>query len=247
MPETIVIHRGRGLPYSKGLMAQSLSATGLTPGAGLGARAADRAAARRRTAIERSTSSELRSADRGGARAGGGRGRRSSATATGSGSTGSTARSCVLLGGTTGVGKSTLATMAAHRLGVTRVIATDVIRQVLRASFSRDFMPSVHSSAFEVDMGATPSRRRPSAPGSRRSSSARATRARRSSSRACTSCPACCTRSCASAASWSRRSSSSRTGPAPRPLRGARRPAAGRALPGALRSDPPPPGSPLGA
>ena len=58
----------------------------------------------------------------------------------------------VLLSGTTGVGKSTLATMAAHRLGVTRVIATDVIRQVLRASFSRDFMPSVHCSAFEVDM-----------------------------------------------------------------------------------------------
>ena len=58
----------------------------------------------------------------------------------------------LLLSGTTGVGKSTLATMAAHRLGITRVIATDVIRQVLRASFSRDFMPSVHSSAFEVDM-----------------------------------------------------------------------------------------------
>lgn len=58
----------------------------------------------------------------------------------------------MLLSGTTGVGKSTLATMAAHRLGVTRVIATDVIRQVLRASFSRDFMPSVHSSAFEVEM-----------------------------------------------------------------------------------------------
>ena len=58
----------------------------------------------------------------------------------------------LLLAGTTGVGKSTLATMAAHRMGITRVIATDVIRQVLRASFSRDFMPSVHSSAFEVDM-----------------------------------------------------------------------------------------------
>ena len=32
MAETIVTHRARGgLPYSKGLMAQSLSATGLTP------------------------------------------------------------------------------------------------------------------------------------------------------------------------------------------------------------------------
>jgi len=56
----------------------------------------------------------------------------------------------VLIGGTTGVGKSTLATMLAHRLGITRVIATDVIRQVLRAFFSHEFMPSVHPSAFEV-------------------------------------------------------------------------------------------------
>src|SRR5918999_4916296 len=30
MPETIVVHKGHGLPYSKGLMAQSLSATGLS-------------------------------------------------------------------------------------------------------------------------------------------------------------------------------------------------------------------------
>ena len=95
------------------------------------------------------------------------------ATATGSASTELDRPLVLLLAGTTGVGKSTLATMAAHRLGITRVIATDVIRQVLRASFSRDFMPSVHSSAFEVDMEGYPSRRRRSAPGSRRSSSAR--------------------------------------------------------------------------
>ena len=31
MPETIVIHKGHGLPYSKGLMAQTISATGLAP------------------------------------------------------------------------------------------------------------------------------------------------------------------------------------------------------------------------
>ena len=30
-PETIVFHKGHGLPYSKGLMAQSLSAIGLAP------------------------------------------------------------------------------------------------------------------------------------------------------------------------------------------------------------------------
>ena len=31
MPETVVMHRGHGLPYSKGLMSQTLSATGLSP------------------------------------------------------------------------------------------------------------------------------------------------------------------------------------------------------------------------
>lgn len=58
----------------------------------------------------------------------------------------------VMLGGAAGVGKSTLATMLAHRLGITRVIATDVIRQVLRAFFTPEAMPAVHHSAFEVDI-----------------------------------------------------------------------------------------------
>ena len=56
----------------------------------------------------------------------------------------------VLIGGTTGVGKSTLATMLAAQLGVNRVIATDVIRQVLRAFFTQEAMPTVHGSAFEM-------------------------------------------------------------------------------------------------
>src|SRR5687768_18618233 len=30
--ETIVVHKGHGLPYSKGVMAQAISATGLSPG-----------------------------------------------------------------------------------------------------------------------------------------------------------------------------------------------------------------------
>lgn len=55
--------------------------------------------------------------------------------------------------GATGVGKSTLATMLAHRLGVTRVTATDMVRQVLRAFFSNQFMPSVHHSSFNADHG----------------------------------------------------------------------------------------------
>jgi 2-phosphoglycerate kinase len=56
----------------------------------------------------------------------------------------------VLVGGATGTGKSTVATEAAHRLGITRVTSTDFIRQTMRAFFSPDFMPSVHRSSFEA-------------------------------------------------------------------------------------------------
>ncbi len=151
MAETIVTHRARGgLPYSKGLMTQALSATGLTPA---------RAWALARTIEQRLEADAIDAIESSALR-----------TLTEEVLEQEEGQEAVeryrdwerlteldrplvlLLSGTTGVGKSTLATMAAHRLGVTRVIATDVIRQVLRASFSRDFMPSVHSSAFEVDM-----------------------------------------------------------------------------------------------
>jgi 2-phosphoglycerate kinase len=56
----------------------------------------------------------------------------------------------LLVGGATGTGKSTVATEAAHRLGITRVTSTDFIRQTMRAFFSREFMPSIHFSSFEA-------------------------------------------------------------------------------------------------
>jgi 2-phosphoglycerate kinase len=56
----------------------------------------------------------------------------------------------LLVGGATGTGKSTVATEAAHRLGITRVTSTDFIRQTIRAFFSEAFMPSVHYSSFEA-------------------------------------------------------------------------------------------------
>jgi 2-phosphoglycerate kinase len=56
----------------------------------------------------------------------------------------------VLVGGATGTGKSTVATEVAHRLGITRVTSTDVVRQTMRAFFSREFMPSIHFSSFEA-------------------------------------------------------------------------------------------------
>jgi 2-phosphoglycerate kinase len=56
----------------------------------------------------------------------------------------------LLVGGATGTGKSTVATEAAHRLGITRVTSTDFIRQTMRAFFSQEFMPSIHYSSFEA-------------------------------------------------------------------------------------------------
>jgi len=150
MPETVVVHRGHGLPYSKGLMSQTLSATGLSPQRSfdLARQIEDRLAERGEAEIDlaglRALAEDvLRDAE------------------------GEVAVRrfrdwnrldqldrplIVMVGGAAGVGKSTLATMLAHRLGITRVIATDVIRQVLRAFFTHEAMPVVHHSAFEVDL-----------------------------------------------------------------------------------------------
>jgi 2-phosphoglycerate kinase len=56
----------------------------------------------------------------------------------------------ILLGGATGVGKSTIATMLAARLGITRVIPTDAIREVMRSMFTEELMPTLHTSSFDA-------------------------------------------------------------------------------------------------
>lgn len=56
----------------------------------------------------------------------------------------------VMIGGGTGSGKSSVATEVAHRLGITRVTSTDVIRHTMRAFFSETFMPTIHYSSFEA-------------------------------------------------------------------------------------------------
>lgn len=151
MPETIVTGGRHGLPYSKGLMAQSLSASGLAPERAyelaqvIELRLGDRA----ETTIEVQRLREL-----------------AAAVLTELEDDGAVRRFLdwqrvdrlerplvVLLAGAPGVGKSTLATMLAHRLGVTRVIATDAVRQVIRAFFSVEFMPAVHFSSFEAGGG----------------------------------------------------------------------------------------------
>jgi 2-phosphoglycerate kinase len=59
----------------------------------------------------------------------------------------------VLIGGTTGVGKSTIATEVAHRLGITRISSTDSIREVMRGIFTKDLMPAIYESAFNAWRG----------------------------------------------------------------------------------------------
>jgi 2-phosphoglycerate kinase len=58
----------------------------------------------------------------------------------------------ILIGGAVGVGKSTIATHLAHRLGIVRVVGTDTsIREVMRAMLSEELMPSLHVSSFQTD------------------------------------------------------------------------------------------------
>ncbi|GIU92450.1 MAG: hypothetical protein KatS3mg011_1356 [Acidimicrobiia bacterium] len=139
--------RGTGLPYSKGLMAASIMATGLGPGRAyeLAARIEDELRSRR---VERISADELAStAARVLARDEGPQvaemylawrwAKRSSRPIV------------VLIGGATGVGKSTVATKLAARLDLPRVIPTDAVRQVMRTFLPPDEAPEIHRSSFE--------------------------------------------------------------------------------------------------
>ena len=56
----------------------------------------------------------------------------------------------LLLGGTAGVGKTSVALEVAHRLGVGRVLSTDSIRQIMRIMLSRELVPALHASSFDA-------------------------------------------------------------------------------------------------
>lgn len=56
----------------------------------------------------------------------------------------------ILFGGATGVGKSTVAAEVAHRLGIQKLVSTDTIRQMMRMMFSRDLLPAIHCSSYEA-------------------------------------------------------------------------------------------------
>jgi 2-phosphoglycerate kinase len=147
--EPIVISDMRfGLPYSKGLMAQSFMATGLSP-------AKSYEAARAMEQEMRDRGELTVSLER----------LRDLAAGTLSMLAGTTYAVryrrleeigrldrplIVLIGGTTGVGKSTVAAEIAHRLGITRIASTDSIREVMRGIFSRELMPAIYESSFDA-------------------------------------------------------------------------------------------------
>ncbi len=54
----------------------------------------------------------------------------------------------ILISGATGVGKSTVAAQLAHRLGIMHVIGTDAVREVMRKIISPDLMPTLHLSSY---------------------------------------------------------------------------------------------------
>jgi 2-phosphoglycerate kinase len=138
---------GVDLPFSKGLMATSILATGLETGRahniaseienelreqGVREIQADELAARAVRAIERFAgveTAERYEAWRRAKRVG---------------------RPLVIcLEGAPGVGKSTIATRLALRLGISRVVPTDAIREVLRTVVPETVLPELHVSTYE--------------------------------------------------------------------------------------------------
>lgn len=146
--ELIVVNQSYGLPYSKGLMAQALMATGISPERAYQVASAVEVTLKRKGA-QTITLAGLREVAR---------------QALGEVEGESLVESfrqwqrlmhlqrplLILIGGTTGVGKSTIATQIAHRLGITRVASTDTVRQVMRAFFSSELMPAIHCSSFDA-------------------------------------------------------------------------------------------------
>ena len=149
--EMVVVTRDPALPYSKGLMAQALMATGLPPerayqiASAVGERLHDSIHGTiTLQGLEEIASAALGEAD----------GKDTIARFRKWQNLSRLAQPLVILvGGTTGVGKSTLATQIAHRLGITRVVSTDTVRQVMRAFFAPDLMPEIQYSSFEAAAG----------------------------------------------------------------------------------------------
>jgi 2-phosphoglycerate kinase len=67
-------------------------------------------------------------------------------------------RSCkepliILIGGSSGVGTSSIAFEIANRLGIKNMISTDMIREVMRKIVSKELSPVIHESSFTAYKG----------------------------------------------------------------------------------------------
>jgi 2-phosphoglycerate kinase len=148
-PPEAVVSTEATLPYSKGLMAKTLIGTGLGPERAYElARMIERELRRSR---ERGTATAERVYDVAAEVVGQQEGEEAVRALRRLQALREVDRPILLLvGGATGTGKSTVATEVAHRLGITRVTSTDIVRQTMRAFFSRKFMPSIHYSSFDA-------------------------------------------------------------------------------------------------
>jgi len=150
--QTIIItDKAHGLPFSKGLLAQSFTATGLPPSKAWAIAQAIEEELREhqetRISSERVRSIAVEHLERSAGEKYSTRYRKLRDVSR---------KDCpliVLIGGTTGVGKSTIATEVAHRLGINRISSTDSIREVMRGIFTKDLMPAIHESAFNAWRG----------------------------------------------------------------------------------------------
>ncbi len=144
----IVVSDRAGLPYSKGLMASSIMATGLAPYRAyeVAERIEEELVSANKFEITREELRELTT--------------KTISEVVGQRYADTYRRwqaveeldlpLIILIGGTTGVGKSTIATQLAARLGITRIISTDAVREVMRSLFSERIMPALHMSSFEA-------------------------------------------------------------------------------------------------
>lgn len=150
-PPIVISDQEYGLPYSKGLMAQSFMATGMPPARAYAAAKTMEDAMRERGEM-RVTMERLR--DIAAATLEEVAGPDYAARYLRFSEVGRRDRPLIILiGGTTGVGKSTVATEIAHRLGITRIVSTDSIREVMRGIFSKDLMPAIYESSFNAWRG----------------------------------------------------------------------------------------------
>jgi 2-phosphoglycerate kinase len=147
--QVLVGEHEHSLPYSKGLAASALMATGLGPGrAYLVANKVEQELAE--LGLDRISSSKLRSITRDVLRREAGD-RYAEAYVKWQSVAKLRLPLIILIGGATGAGKSTLATQLATRLGITRVVSTDAVREVLRSAFTQEMFPTLYVSSFEAD------------------------------------------------------------------------------------------------